>query len=208
MKTFFNYLGQLRIYSLLDLIVLLIAVKATPSEFLGVLLLHIGFLAYLEFRHSHAYRRKVPWWSWVLLSLLGVYFYGHILYSLIFLVCSYLYTLKNKNHFEIFAPILRGFQYLFLLSGIVGFGNVITLIAFIVIFIRNLSADFRDITKDKKENLKTLPIILGFQNDIKYIHLFFMLATTVLWWTYTAIPFYYLCLILLIQISVYNLTPR
>jgi len=202
-----NYLGQLRLYSFLDLLILLIATKAMGVEFIGVVFLHIGFLAYLETQHQHSYRKKVPKYLWIIFGIIGLLLYGHI-EGILFVVCSYLYVLKTKKFFAPIAPIMRGLQYFFLVAGIIGYNNKLAWLALILIIIRNFCGDLRDVIKDKKENLNTLPIAFGLSRDIKYIHLITMLTTTFIWFQYTNLAIWLLVPIFLIQILTYNLTPR
>jgi hypothetical protein len=202
-----NYFGQLRLYSFIDLFILLIATKATTFEFVGVIFLHIGFLAYLETQHQHSYRNKVPKYLWIVLTIIGLLLYGHI-EGIFFVVCSYLYVLKTKKYFALFAPIMRGFQYFFLVAGIVGYHNKLVWIALILLIVRNFCGDLRDVVKDKKENLYTLPIAFGFKRDIKYIHVIAMLTTTFIWFQYINLTPLLLIPIFLIQILTYRLTPR
>ena len=207
MKSFKNYLGQLRPYSLIDLIILLIATKATTYEFLGVVFLHVGFLAYLETRHEHSYRKKIPKHLWIFLTVIGTLFYGHV-EGVLFVVCSYLYTLKTKKSFALISPIARGFQSFFLVAGIIGYNNKLTWIVLVLFFIRNFCGDLRDIVKDKKEHLKTLPVVMGLNKDFKYIHLVVTILTTFVWFKFTHFSFWLLIPIFLIQIFTYRLTPR
>lgn len=207
MQSFKNYLGQLRLYSLIDLLILLIAVKASSFEFVGVVFLHIGFLAYLESRHQHSYRKKLPKYLWVVLAIIGLLFYQHI-EGVLFVILSYFYTLKNKQHFGLFAPIMRGLQYFFLVAGIIGYHNKFIWVVLVLIVIRNFCGDLRDVVKDREENLKTLPIGIGLTRDIKYIHLIVMLVTTFVWFQYTNWSLWFLISIFLIQILTYSITPR
>lgn len=206
-KIMLNYLGQLRIYSLLDLLILLVALKVNSNEFIGVVFLHIGFLAYLETSHHHSYRKKVPKYLWIFFTLIGLIFYGHI-EGILFIICSYLYTLKTKKSFALLAPFMRGLQYFFLVAGIIGYNSSLTWITLVLIIVRNFCGDLRDITKDKRENLKTLPIFLGLHRDIMYIHLGVILITTFTWFQYTNLALWMLIPIFLIQIVTYRLTPR
>lgn len=207
MKTFLNYLGQFRLYSLVDLIILLLATQARPQDFFGTIFLHLGFLVFLETQHSHSFRKKMPKWLWVFLIILGISLYWH--WEVIpFLILSYFYTKKTEKYFGCIAPVLRGFQYFFLIAGIVGYNNPLIWIALVVIFIRNFAGDLRDIEKDKKENLKTLPIVLGLNKDIKYIHLIVMMATTLIWFLYTSMSSWLIFPILIFQILTYGLTAR
>ncbi len=202
-----NYIGQLRLYSLIDLFILLVAIKATTYEFLGVVLLHIGFLAFLEAQHRHTYRKTIPKYIWLIFTFIGFAFYGHM-EGIFFVICSYFYTLKTKKYFATVSPLIRGLQNFFLVAGIVGYNNKIIWLVLVLITIRNVCGDLRDIEKDRKENLKTLPIILGFKKNIKYIHLIATLATSLVWFTYTSLTLWLLIPIFIIQISTYNLTPR
>ena len=206
-QSFLDYLGQIRLYSLIDIFILLIAAKATSFEFIGAVLLHIGFLAYLEAKHKHSYRRKVSEYDWIILSLSGLLFYGHI-EGILFIICTYIYVLKTKKSFALFSPIMRGFQYFFLVAGIVGYSTNLAWIALILITVRNFCGDLRDIVKDKKENLKTLPVVMGLNRDIKYIHLIVILTTTFVWFQYTNLVPWLLVPIFLIQILTYNITSR
>ena len=207
MKTFLNYLGQFRVYSLLDLIILLIAVQAAPQEFLGVIFLHLGFLVFLETRHSHPFRIKMPKGLWAFLTLFGIILYRH--WEIIpFLLLSFFYVEKTQKYFGYIAPFLRAFQYFFLFGGIIGYHHQIILIIPLVIFIRNFAGDLRDITKDRNDGLKTLPVVLGLKNNIKYIHLIAMLSTTLIWWSFTSLPIHFLLVVFLVQIFSYNITPR
>jgi 1,4-dihydroxy-2-naphthoate octaprenyltransferase len=207
MKALLNYIGQLRIYSLLDLIILLVAIKANPYEFIGIIFLHISFLAYLESKHKHSYRRKTPEYIWITLTFIGLILYRHI-EGLLFILCSYIYTLKNKKYFALVSPIMRGLQYFFLIAGVIGYDNKLIWVVLFALTIRNFCGDLRDTTKDKKEGLKTLPIVMGLNIDIKYIHLVATIVTTFIWFQYTNLTPLLLIPIFLIQIYTYNLTPR
>ncbi len=207
MKTFLNYLGQLRIYSFLDLVLLLVALHAGLYDFLGVVFLHIGFLAYLENQHSHSYRKKVPKWFGYLVTGLGIFFYRDV-EAILFLVCSFYYVKKTEDSWGWSGPLFRGLQYFFLVGGIVGYINPITWIAFTLIFIRNFAGDLRDVEKDISEGMKTLPIILGFKKDVKYVHLITTLITSLIWIIFAKIPLFIIPLVVFVQIITYKITPR
>lgn len=202
-----NYLGQLRVYSLVDLVVLLIACGASSNEFLGAILLHIGFLAYLESRHQHSYRKNVPKYTWLVLILSGLLLYAHI-EGFYFVIFSYLYTLKNKKYFALFSPLMRGFQNFFIVAGIIGYNNNLIWLVLILLTLRNLGGDFRDTVKDTGENMKTLPVVMGLKTDMKKVHLLLTILTTLVWFSYTYLSLWLLVPIILIQIFSYNLTPR
>jgi len=202
-----NYLGQLRIYSLLDLVFLLLAVKTTALSFFGIIILHIGFLLFLEENHAHKNRVKFPKYLWILFFIVGTILYPS--YCVVgYLIFSYLYTKKNKPYFGAFASVFRGLQNYVLFSGILGFFNIYSIGIGLLFFIRNALGDFRDIVKDKKENTQTLPVILGFKKDYKYLHLIFLLITTTIWWYFSGIYFIWLIVGYIIEIGTYWLTPR
>lgn len=202
-----NLLGQIRIYSLVDLILLSIALHANAYQFVGIILLHLGFLLFLEFTHKHKFRLPFPKYLWLILLIAGIIFYNNIA-VLGFLLCSYLYVKKNIPKFSAYGPLFRGLQYYFLASGVLGFLHPIAFLAGGLLIIRNFAGDLRDITKDRQERLKTLPIIFGLKKDFKYIHLIMMLGTTSVWRYLSGISVVWLIPIFILQIGSYNLTPR
>ncbi len=204
---FLNYLGQFRIYSLLDLIFLLIAVNANKFEFAGVIFLHLGFLLYLEYQHKHTYRKKFPSWLWIVLSIVGLALYFEIA-AVGFLIAGFLYTQKNKKNLGWLGPVFRGLQFYFLVSGIIGFTSPISYLAGILLFFRNFAGDLRDVKKDKKEGLRTLPHLLGFKQDYKQSHLILLFITTSIWWYIADLSFGWLLFTFIIQFLTYDLTPR
>ena len=204
---FLDYIGQLRIYSLVDLTLLLYVIDSNKYELIGGILLHISFLAYLESEHKHKYRAIMPKWIWIILLIPGILLYNH--FSVLgFIIVSYFYTLKNKKYYGPIAPLLRGMQCLFLVGGVAGYESFITWLVLPIIFIRNLIGDVRDIEKDRKEDLKTLPIIFGLKKSIPYIHLSFLLFTSLIWFSYSTFRYYYLIGIWVIEVTTYNLTKR
>jgi 1,4-dihydroxy-2-naphthoate octaprenyltransferase len=206
MKRLKNYIGQLRLYSLADLILLLLAVKAAAPQFIGVILLHIPFLAYLESSHLHPYRAKMPRWIAYVIAIIGVVTYGRT-EGLIYLFFSFLYTQKISK-FGTLGPVFRGLQNLFIIAGIIGYNSSTPYIVGILFFLRNLAGDFRDTQKDKKEGMKTIPIVIGMKRNIRYIHLILMILTSVTWWSLSSIPAIWLLLVITIEVLTYNLTPR
>lgn len=207
MKNFLNYVGQLRIYSLVDLVLLVVAIHAQSFVGVGIIFLHLGFLAFLETRHEHSYRKKIPQWVYVVLGSIGVILYWH--WEVIpFLICSYLYTKKNNGYFGATSSLFRGLQYFFLVAGVVGYMTPFPWVALLVLFVRNFAGDLRDIVKDTKEGMKTLPIIIGLKHDMKYVHLITVLFTSLIWWQQTTLSFILLCIVFGVEIVTYNSTPR
>ncbi len=206
-SVFWNIVGQIRLYSIVDLILLLIAIKADRAEFIGVIFLHLGFLLFLESVHKHKERVPFPRYLWIVLTGIGVYFYHHLA-VIGFLVSSFLYAKKNMPSLSAFAPFFRGLQYYFFTSGILGFLNPFAFLSGTLLVLRNFTGDIRDVTKDKKEGLKTLPMVLGFKKSIKHIHLVGLLITSFVWWYIAGISVAWLLGAYLIEIGTYYLTPR
>lgn len=202
-----NYFGQLRIYSIVDLMILLFASFIGMREFFGVIFLHVGFILYLEFRHKHTYRRNFAPYLWGIFWIIGIISYWNI--SVIgFLLASIFYAEKKRIGLSPLAPFFRGLQYYFIIAGLVGFSAPLALISGFLLIIRNFAGDLRDITKDKKEKLRTLPIVLGFRHDHKYIHLASLLITSLIWWHFSDLEIAWLLIAYAIEIATYNLTPR
>lgn len=207
MNTFTNYIGQLRLYSLVDLVLLAIVAQANVWEACGIVVLHIGFLAYLEARHSHSYRKPLPQWVWIAFVIVGTLLYKHI-EALPFLLFSYLYTKKSHGYFAAVSPLFRGLQYFFLIAGVTNYHHPLPWVALLVTVIRNFAGDVRDAAKDKGEHMKTIPVIIGLHRNIRHIHLITTLLSSTVWWSFGHLPLWILLLVMCIEISTYNLTPR
>jgi hypothetical protein len=199
--------GQIRIYSIIDLVLLAIVLNANAFQAAGIILLHIGYLLYLEFVHKHKYRAAFPKYLWLVLFITGTIFYNSIA-VIGFLICSFFYVKKKLALFGLFSPCLRGLQYYFLASGVAGFLNPVSFLACGLVIIRNFAGDLRDISRDRKEGFKTIPVLLGLKKDVKYIHLLAMMGTTFIWWYMSGISVLWLIPIYTVQIGSYNITAR
>ena len=204
---FTNIIGQTRIYSIIDLILFLFAISANNREFAGIILLHLGFLFYLEYSHKHKERVQISKLSWIILLIAGIILFNKLA-VIGFLIFSFLYVHKNKTYLGAYAPFFRGAQFYFLASGIAGFLNPLSFLAFGLLTIRNFAGDLRDVTKDKKAGMKTLPIIFRFKKDFKYLHLIAILITSFIWWFLAGISIIWLISAYVLQVLTYNLTPR
>lgn len=202
-----NIIGQIRIYSLVDLILFAYAIGANRLEIVGIVLLHVSFLFYLESVHKHSYRKPIPSFVWIIGAIIGIAFYPKL--SVIgFIIASALYANKNKNPLSYISPFIRGLQNYFLAAGILGFTSPVSLLTLFLLTIRNFTGDLRDITKDKKENMITLPIVMGFNRDYKNIHLYTLFITSFVWWYVSDISIIWLIGIYLVQTLTYNITAR
>jgi len=206
-KRALNILGQIRLYSIIDLIFFSLALKADNPTIAGIILLHLGFIFYLEHTHKHSNREKLPQLVWITLTIAGIYYFNNIA-VLGFLIFSFLYSHKNENYLGPFSSFFRGAQYYFLVAGVLGFTNPLAFLSMGLLIARNFTGDLRDATKDKREKMKTLPIILGFKKDFKHLHLIAILITTLVWWSLTEISIIWLISSYILQILTYNLTAR
>ena len=207
LKRLVAYFGLVRLYSLIDIILLLFAAGFYNFEFMGAIFLHLGFLAYLEYRHNHDYREAVPIIFVSLFLILGIIFYWHW-EVILYLGFSYLYTLKNNKVIGLLSPFFRGLQHLFLIAAVTGYASFLPYLAFAALGIRNFAGDMRDVRKDKKERTLTIPILLGMKKGIKNDHLILILSTTLLWWWLSGLSVIYLIVAWIIQILTYNVTER
>ena len=208
MNKLMNYIGQVRIYSLIDLALLLFVVSVGDVRLvLGGLLLHVAFLGYLECSHKHDYRYVWKNWAWVSLGLVGTYLYSNIA-VIGFILMSFLYTKKNEWNMGYLSPFFRSMQLFFLVGGIIGYFNYLNIGAAVLLGFRNFLGDLRDVTKDRREKIRTLPVLIGMKRDINSIHLIGVLGTTFVWWSLSLLSFPILLIILLIEIGTYNLTAR
>ncbi len=207
-KVILNYLGQLRIYSFLDILVLATALTRNLNAIVGIGLLWLGFLFYLESRHNDELRLKINKYLWLIPFVFSLFLLP-IWICLGFALFSYFYTNKKKNKFfSITAPFWRGLQ-----DGVIacGFNLQIAILAFVLIFIRNLVADFRDTHDDKIRNIKTIPVSLGIDRNqvwAFYAHILLVIITTLVWFRFSFLNVYMIIPIVILQVISYPLTPR
>ncbi len=206
MKTFLNYLGQLRFYSLADLALLLIAVSATTYQLWGAVLLHVAFLAYLENRHAHTYRKNVPVSFSYILAISGLFFFQRF-EGFLYILISHLYTKKTKS-LGWLSPFCRGLQNFLIIGAITGYSSYAPYLVGVILFARNLTGDMRDVEKDREEGMRTIPVVLGMRKNMKYIHLAATMITSVVWWLISPLAVEWLGVVLVIQVATYRLTPR
>ncbi len=201
-----GYIGIIRIYSIIDLLLFSLVIGANGFEIIGIVLLHIAFLSYLEYKHSHKYRQGVSVYISIILLIIGCYFFNHI-EALGYVLMSLLYVNKNKKN-GWFSPFARGLQNFFIAGAVIGYNNFLVYIILLIFIFRNLMGDFRDTIKDKKEGLKTIPIVFGYNKSIKNIHLLSLFLTTGIWSYLINLSIFYVLILFIIQLYTYNLTPR
>lgn len=207
-KTVLNYLGQLRIYSFLDIIVFATTLTINFGAIVGIALLWLSFLLYLESIHNDKPRLKVNKYLW-----LGPFIASLILLPIwicfAFALLSYLYTKKKQGKiWGVLAPFFRCLQ-----NGVIaiGFNFQLAILSIVLIFTRNLIGDFRDAYIDKQRGILTIPVVLGInKNQIWafYTHIFFVMATTIIWFNYSFLDSRLIFPIIVFQLISYPLTPR
>ena len=203
-----NYLGQLRLYSYADLLLLLLALGASAAEIVQCSLLWFGFLIFLEWLHRDRGRLAWPWYAWAApwaaaatldpTAALAPFFAVAIAYS-------------HKKRFSLLAAVSP------LLNGAIK-GTLVVVIApdefaaialvTAVTALRNLAGDFRDVVKDRTENVATLPVRLGLAKDMPVLYPLSLLATSILWTAVGSLSVWYLAGAIAIQAATYRLTPR
>jgi len=206
--TFLNYLGRLQIYSLLDLIVLATAISRDIKVVFGVIFLWVSFLFYRETRRADDHNLKINKHLWIVTFIVSAFFLP-ILVCLGFALCSYFYAKKKKEKiWGISASFWRGFQYVAIVAA---YDLKLSLLVFVLIFIRSLIADFRDAGDDAKRNIQTIPVALGINKNqvwALYSHMIFISLTTVVWSRFSFLDGRWIILIIILQIITYPFTPR
>ena len=208
MKNFLNYLGQLRIYSFLDLIIFATALTKDLNTIIGIALLWLSFLFYLESRHNDEPRLRVNKYIWLAPFIFSLILLP-ILMCLGFAIFSFLYANKKKGEFwGASAPLWRGLQ-----NGVIAIwlSPQLAILAFVLTFIRNLVADFRDVYSDKQRGIKTIPVLLGINKNhvwAFYTYIILVITTTMIWFNYSFLTTKFIVPIIILQLLFYPITPR
>lgn len=203
-----NRLAQLRPYSYTDLVLLLAAAGASGSEFVTCSGLWFGFLIFLEWVHKDDKRVRWPWWAWALPWLAAVA-YVHTMSVLPFLVLSLLYALKKKVAvLALISPILNGAMKASLLLLVPAASTQFALEVWAATGLRNLFGDFRDVVKDRRQHVHTIPVRLGLQRDIKWLYPAGLAATTLAWVIAGPLPSWTVFVAWFVEWRTYRLTPR
>lgn len=214
-----NLIGQLRLYSAVDLLVLLSAARATPLQVAVSFSLWFGFLLYLESCHKHTYRQTFPKLLWLILWVIGVvappvfesWRIGVLTLprpeGAVFILFSWMYAKKTQSHYGLWAPGFRGVQSLVLVGGIQGYAGILPWLALVLTAIRNILGDVRDVAEDKIEGMRTIPIVLGWRS-VPHIHLIGVLATSLVWFSFAHLFTGWLFLLWALEIITYYWTPR
>ena len=206
LETLQNYIGQLRIYSFVDLVLLFLVVDATRLEIIGCSLLWFSFLIFLEFIHKDRGRVEWPISAWVVPFILGIV----IIYKIeiiFFIITAIFYTYKKQYPLGLISPIINGLLKVFLVLLISDDINIVILV-FVLMTIRNLAGDFRDAYKDFSEKITTLPILFSYKQNTNYIYPLFLAFTSLVWVLMAKISLWFILLVWFIQFKTYHLTSR
>ncbi len=216
-KKLVNYLGQLRIYSLIDYMLMLVAAGASPNgpQFWGALDYWVGFLAHLESVHHDQGREPVPgilpWAVW----LLATTTWKNDDVGFLFIALSLIYAWKKRKPWGLVSPFVRGLQALVITGGIMGYGHLFPWVAAVLTGRRNWKGDQRDkeedqkdVNKNRPDGVQTWPVVMGQEKDKPFAHLTALLVTTWVWWWFSKLPWWVPMGVNLIQLATYWCTPR
>jgi hypothetical protein len=203
-----NYVGQLRLYSYADLVLLLVAVGATAQDVAQCSLLWFGFLIHLEWSHRDRGRLPWPWQAWAIPCIAG--FAVQPSPRLVaFVIVAVIYSNKKRISFiALVGPLVNG-----AIKGALAFLVVqasweAILAVTLLTAARNLAGDFRDIMKDRHEGVETIPVRLGIKHDIRWLYPTALIATSATWVWAGGLPAWSLVLAAAVQVATYRLTPR
>jgi hypothetical protein len=203
-----NYIGQLRLYSCADLVLLLLAVGSDASQLLAVSLLWFGFLVYLEWQHRDPGRQPWPAVAWIVLWVAGI-IVSHTLVVVPFLVLSVLYAGKKAAPaVACVSPLVSGAIKGSLLLLVPGVGAERIVLVVVLTGLRNLAGDLRDTLKDGREGVQTIPVRLGVRRDMPAAYPIALATTSAVWVLLGQMPLWSLLAAWAIQATTYPLTPR
>lgn len=203
-----NYLGQLRIYSYADLVLLLLALSAGGQALVQCSLLWFGFLVFLEYQHRDRGRARWPWVAWAAPWAAAIVIDPSPLLA-VFFALSFGYTQKKAlPRLACFSPVINGALKGALVCLVPGVTAGQVLAVTVVMATRNLAGDFRDVEKDRGENVATIPVRLGLAHDTRWLYPVALAATSTLWTVAGGLPWWALLTALIVQGGTYRWTPR
>jgi len=203
-----NYIGQLRIYSLLDMVVFAFALTRDTKSIVGMIMLWIGFLLLLEGMHKDKMRRPVSRFLWIAFFVPALFLLP-LGAAVLFMLFGFFYAAKKRSRFfGLTSPLWRGLQN-FSLAFL--FNPRIAVLAFVLMAGRNLLGDFRDAGSDMKDGARTIPVRLGLKQNQRwafYGHMIAVVATTAIWFYFSQLSFNLFWPVAFLEIISYPLTPR
>ncbi|TFF36194.1 hypothetical protein [Mucilaginibacter psychrotolerans] len=202
-----NYFGQLRMYSYVDIILMMVAFRADTMMIVSCSFMWFGFLIHLEWQHRDRGRLVWPVWAWIIPWIAGIIIHPSAFQIPIIATCA-AYSLKKR------------YRWIGLISWIINGGIKAWMVAMIpaplwgiylvggLMCLRNLAGDMRDGGKDSAEKVFTLPVALGLKKNIPFLYPSCLVATSIIWVCIGGISFLWLVPVFFIQSLTYNLTPR
>lgn len=201
-----NRLSQLRLYSYIDLLVLVHWLGISGRGVVGLSLLWFGFLIFLEWTHrdrGRAHWHPLAWISAWALGLGAVASFA----GLAFIAVAILYSYKKRfSALAAISFVLNGLLKAILVWGAATFAATILILT--VTAFRNLAGDFRDVRKDRLDGVVSIPVRLGLTEDVRWLYPASLAATTLTWGLLggVSIPVVLACLVA--EMTFYPLTPR
>lgn len=208
MRRALNYLGQLRVYSYVDLLLLFQALDAGPRDVVGLSFLWFGFLIHLEWQHRDVGRLRWPWPVWALLWITGVVLVADPV-CVPFLVLAAGYSLKKR--FPVLAavsPLINAGLKVALIAPLPGAHTGQILLVFVLMAIRNLLGDVRDAAKDAGEGVASIPVRLGYRTHTPLVYPLGLAVTSAVWVAMAGLPWPLWFCTVAVQALTYRLTPR
>jgi hypothetical protein len=203
-----NYVGQLRLYSYVDLVLLWLWLGRDARSILAGTLLWFGFLVHLEWRHRDRGRLLWPWWAWAALIVSGAILAWSV-WTFAFAALSALYAYKKRfPRIARFSFVYNGLLKVALLLATAPTSAPRACFVWVVMALRDLAGDFRDVEKDAEEGVETLPVWLGLRRDRRWLYPAALAVTSALWATLGHVQVVVLVACWAVQVSTYRLTPR
>jgi hypothetical protein len=205
--TLLNYFGQLRMYSYVDIVLMLLALRADILTVVSCSLMWFGFLIHLEWWHRDKGRLFWPIWAWVIPWILGIIINLSIFHVPFVITCVF-YSLKKRYRWiGLISWIINGSIKAWMVAmipaplwGILLVGGLMSL--------RNLAGDIRDGGKDSSEGVRSLPVMLGLKVNVSFIYPACLVSTSIIWVYIGGFSFLWLIPVLFVQGLTYHLTPR
>ena len=203
-----NRLSQLRPYSYVDLVVLWLALGASPAELAGCSLLWFGFLIHLEWWHNDRGRLRWDPSAWVLPWIAGAALVPTPAVA-VFLLLALGYSLKKRyRSLAAVSPLVNGGLKAALAAVVApGAWSLIALVYGVMAF-RNLMGDVRDAAKDAEEGVATILVACGYRRATPYVYPLTLMATTLLWVLIGDLPLWVVPAAWTVEVATYPLTPR
>ncbi|MFI9583132.1 hypothetical protein ACIHCQ_15085 [Streptomyces sp. NPDC052236] len=208
MERALNYLGQLRIYSYVDLVLLFLSLDAQPRQLLGLSCLWFGFLIHLEWQHRDVGRLHWPWPAWAVPSIAGTVLVADPA-CVPFLALAAGYSLKKRiPMLAAISPLLNGGLKIALIAPLAGADAEAVLLVFVLMTMRNLLGDVRDAAKDAREGVASIPVRMRYKKHTPLVYPVGLAATSAVWVALAGLPWWTWLCVVAVQALTYRLTPR